>query len=221
MGRGTAVDGAKRPATGDISRIRYARVSTTTRRNCHRDGGGVASGGFRTRTSALTGGGATSTGWTTSVMALGRVAGASEEARGRTDDDTGFRNNHERGIFFCSKTSWGRAMTTSSRGYCKKLPMLQTSPPSATRTRVKSNRTAFVLYTSDAPPPTRLSPAPEPPLPPRVPRQRLAKVPLPKVRPHSIREVKLRVRQFPQEKVGHPSFPAGPDEQVGLAHLRR
>ena len=46
-------------------------------------------------------------GWTTSVMALGRVAGASEEARGRTDDDAGFRNNHERGIFFLFQNQLG------------------------------------------------------------------------------------------------------------------
>ena len=76
-GRGTAVDGTKRPATGDSSRT--YRVSTTTRKsNCHRDGEGSRRGGSRTRTSALTGGGATSTGWTTSVMALGRVAETSE-----------------------------------------------------------------------------------------------------------------------------------------------
>ena len=129
-----------------------ARVSTTTRRNCYRDGGGVASGGFRTRTSALTGGGATSTGWTTSVMALGRVAGASEEARGRTDDDTGFRNNHERGIFFLFQNQVSRDDDEQSRSTvrsfrCSRRRLL---PPS-TRTRVKSNRTAFVLYTSDAP----------------------------------------------------------------------
>lgn len=40
-------------------------------------------------------------------MALGRVAGASEEARGRTDDDAGFRNNHERGIFFLFQNQLG------------------------------------------------------------------------------------------------------------------
>lgn len=153
-GRGTAVDGAKQtPRDGAtllgrrVFRQRHVVIAIGTGEGSRREGSAPA----RARLRAV--GLCPRAGRPRSSVALGRVAGGVRP--GRIDDDAGCP------VFFVPKPGRHvkkiRWCETSRRGAVenKKLPTLQdvfqTSPPSATRTRVKLNRTAFVLYVSDAP----------------------------------------------------------------------
>mmetsp|Transcript_17914 Transcript_17914/g.28996 ORF Transcript_17914/g.28996 Transcript_17914/m.28996 type:complete len:216 (+) Transcript_17914:48-695(+) len=64
-------------------------------------------------------------------------------------------------------------------------------------------------------------PTTKPPLPLPIPNQSLLQLPLVEVRPQHVAKVQFRVRRIPKQKIGQPSLPPRPHDEIRIGHLRR